>query len=90
MKSVRDQIIKLINENTPPDGPFEKFYPNGLLQSKGTRLNGWCIGSYQHNYQNGIIREKGVINDKHDFVGLWVENRTFFNKIIYTKTYYIQ
>ena len=46
----------------PPDGPYENYYDNGQLQSKGTYVSGNRDGPYERFYESGQLRAKGTMN----------------------------
>ena len=55
-----------------PDEPFESYYDNGQLESKGTFKNGEFDGPYELYHENGEVREKGTYKDDEK-CGEWLE-----------------
>ena len=48
---------------TNPDGSFETYHPNGVLQIRGTKLNDNLHGEYEEYYPNGSIKVRGTYDN---------------------------
>ena len=55
------------------DGPYESYYDNGQLQSRGTYNMGELDGPGERYYENGQLQEKGPANMGVK-CGEWIED----------------
>ena len=56
----------------PPDGPYESYYDNGQLETKGTYKDGELDGPYEEYYDDGQLRFKGTYKDG-ERCGEWLD-----------------
>lgn len=77
-----------INDKKNPHGIFEEFYNNGILKTKTHYKNGIISDTLYNYYENGKIKEKGLVAGKQ-MLGWW----NYYNnsgKLIKKAEYFIR
>lgn len=64
------QLKVQIDKDSIQNGTYQEFYENGELKSKTNYINGKIADSLFNFYDNGKIKEKGLIKDNFSF-GWW-------------------
>jgi hypothetical protein len=59
-----------INDKKNPNGIFEEFYNTGILKTKTHYKNGIISDTLYNYYENGKIKEKGLVEGKQ-MLGWW-------------------
>ena len=55
------------------DGPYEQFFSNGQLRTKGFYVNGIKNGLWESYHENGTLHSKGIYKNGF-WEGLWVDH----------------
>jgi antitoxin component YwqK of YwqJK toxin-antitoxin module len=72
------------NEQRNPHGPWEWYYPNGILSSKENYLNGKAHGPWEKYYENGNLCYKGnYVNGEPNGIFEWNWAHGLLDKIQY-------
>ncbi|MBE7441571.1 MAG: toxin-antitoxin system YwqK family antitoxin [Flavobacteriales bacterium] len=61
----------LIDEMERRQGPWEEYYYDGQLKSKGKYLDGKKIDEWEYYFNNGKLEQKGKYLAEEKFTGLW-------------------